>query len=545
MSSSGPGSVLVFLTFVIASALLVSIYATAYVGLLSAAGGAAQQAEAAAEQAVIYLFGDPRNATAEGIQGETRIAIHNVGRGELLYDRILAIGTRGEILAEAVQPRDRGLGPAQWLLYRPSELGLPERWDNFTTFRAEVGRLVLLSARGRSHGSMWGVPPFLESLYESTITQTLTTTYTYRYETPTTMTTTYTITINAPPRNLSVMGEIWVSDNGRTWGRVGRGWDLYSGPITACGVDTFCDWKWWEPNCGGSAYGRRWLNNKCYGGGCLTRAGPPRIEGSTIMESEGGERILYRIFYVGYGRNVTAAAGRGFAQYGESKECLYDSAIGQWYWRIRQWGKSFAHQAIELVDWDTGEVYASTNSSSLTFQVSRNTIVRFKYVKTESWSREWIIVPPPPAPPAPEDCAERINSLLPGSPSWCECARVLGLPEYDQYCPGPEREYCLTVSFRPCCVGAPTYNDCLESWSAEARPNCKRLAQGQTATVEVTWSASWRLKPGWYLSAVRTVPEGPHCRITGGTHDSVRGYCRATLPPSTHYDIVVLFRRTS
>ena len=152
---------------------------------------------------------------------------------------------------------------------------------------------------------------------------------------------------------------------------------------------------------------------------------------------------------------------------------------------------------------------------------------------------------PPPAPPAPEDCAERINSLQPGSPSWCECARVLGLPEYDQYCPGPEREYCLTVSFRPCCVGAPTYNDCLESWSAEARPNCKRLAQGQTATVEVTWSASWRLESGWYLSAVRTVPEGPHCRITGGTHDSVRGYCRATLPPSTHYDIVVLFRRTS
>lgn len=99
MSSSGPGSVLVFLSFVFASALLLTIYGMMYIGLLAASGGVARQAEAAAEQAVIYIFGYPVKASTVGgrlrIQNETRIVIQNVGRGELQYDRLLAIGHGG------------------------------------------------------------------------------------------------------------------------------------------------------------------------------------------------------------------------------------------------------------------------------------------------------------------------------------------------------------------------------------------------------------------------------------------------------------------
>jgi hypothetical protein len=41
-------------------------------------------------------------------------------------------------------------------LYKVQDLGLPERWNNFTVFSSEVSRLVLLSERGRTHGGIWG-----------------------------------------------------------------------------------------------------------------------------------------------------------------------------------------------------------------------------------------------------------------------------------------------------------------------------------------------------------------------------------------------------
>jgi hypothetical protein len=46
-------------------------------------------------------------------------------------------------------------------LYKVQDLGLPERWNNFTVFSSEVSRLILLSEWGRTHGSIWGVPSFL------------------------------------------------------------------------------------------------------------------------------------------------------------------------------------------------------------------------------------------------------------------------------------------------------------------------------------------------------------------------------------------------
>jgi hypothetical protein len=59
-------------------------------------------------------------------------------------------------------------------LYKVHELGLPDRRSNFDTFRSEVLRLVLLSDRGRTHGSIWGVPPFLEGVLKAMIVVTVT-----------------------------------------------------------------------------------------------------------------------------------------------------------------------------------------------------------------------------------------------------------------------------------------------------------------------------------------------------------------------------------
>jgi len=553
MSSSGPGSVLVFLSFVFASALLLTIYGMMYIGLLAASGGVARQAEAAAEQAVIYIFGYPVNASTVGdrlrIHNETRIVIQNVGRGELQYDRLLAIGHGGEVVAESVL-RGRGLGSGQWLLYRASELGLPARYDNYTVFKSEVKRLVLLSERGRTHGSMWGVPTFMESLIEARLTMTVTSIRTYSYATQTTYTTTYTVTIPLPQSRYSVMGEVWVSDDGRTWGRVGRGWDLYSGPITACGTDTYCDWLWYTW-CGGDydkEYGRRWLQNKCYGSGCLSRVGTS-LNGTGIIDSENGPRIDYRIIYVEYGRNVTAAAGSSFWQYGESKSCSYDSATDQYVWRITQWGKRFVPQAIELVDWDTGEALGSTNSTSFTFQVGRNTIVRFKYVKAESWSRTWIIVPPPPPPPQPSECDAILNDpTKEGSSEWCACLRMV---DYNRWVNSPCRECiaCLSASVKPCCPGADSATGCLNSWSGGAEPpKCHRYSCNNptTATLTIGWSASWSLKQGWRFDSWGWAPDDrvTYCDINV-SGSSASGTCRSTVPPDRHVEIVIVFKQTS
>jgi hypothetical protein len=59
-------------------------------------------------------------------------------------------------------------------LYKVHELGLPDRRSNFDTFRSEMVRLVLLSERGRTHGSIWGVPPFLEGVLKARIVVTVT-----------------------------------------------------------------------------------------------------------------------------------------------------------------------------------------------------------------------------------------------------------------------------------------------------------------------------------------------------------------------------------
>jgi hypothetical protein len=92
-------------------------------------------------------------------------------------------------------------------LYKVQDLGLPERWNNFTVFSSEVSRLVLLSERGRTHGSIWGVPPFLEGIFRATISTTMTTSYFYSFISTTSYRTRYIITVQLRQSRYSLMRE--------------------------------------------------------------------------------------------------------------------------------------------------------------------------------------------------------------------------------------------------------------------------------------------------------------------------------------------------
>jgi hypothetical protein len=381
----------------------------------------------------------------------------------------------------------------------------------------------------------------------------MTTSYFYSYIETAAYKTTYTITLKAKPNKWSVMGEIWISDDGKNWGRVGKGWDLYSGPVSCSGPYWpygICDWYryYWSPGYVENGYGARDLNG-CVGGSgynnCLSNLGPPTIAGSSIVLAEKGDAIAYRIFYVTDGTRLTVNAGNSFWQNGRIFMSVY--SYGYYYFYYNEWSKRYVPQAIELVDWDTGEVYGSTNSTSFTFPVLRNTIVRFKYVLAESWSSEWR--EQWGGPPSPKNCTAILNDRSKvGSSDWCDCARQY-LPKgtWEDYCPS---ETCLSVKVEPCCLEADP-SSCVSPWNPGNGEKCERIPANSTTTLVVDWSASWGLKPGWVFDKV--LKTGVHggdakCEFTTYTPDSgyVSGRCSIVAKAGGHYyvTIKIVFRRT-
>jgi hypothetical protein len=209
---------------------------------------------------------------------------------------------------------------------------------------------------------------------------------------------------------------------------------------------------------------------------------------------------------------------------------------------ITEWGRRYRFQAIELINWDTGEIYASVNQTSLTFNINVNTIVRFKYVLVDSWSQSWTVILQPPTPePTPEECQRILNDPSKrGSPEWCACARIYDPEAYDKWC----RQSCLYVSVSPCCTGD-TSSACLDSWSGQGGQHCERIPSGTTRTLSASWSASWSLKPGWTLADIGKAGPGdcPDTRISG---NSARGTCSVNAEPNRgyHVSVIVIFKKT-
>jgi hypothetical protein len=441
-------------------------------------------------------------------------------------------------------------------LYKVQDLGLPDRWSNFTVFSSEVSRLVLLSERGRTHGSIWGVPPFLEGILRATVATTMTTSYFYSYINTSSYQTTYTITIKVRQSRYSLTGEWWESNDGKKWYQVtsNAGRENY---LNYYGEkEYFC----YGTCCSGASARYRWMSPNVWAIANSLRAGTSGSLQNIVTLDRGGVWLLCMnwqltqkaspvILYFRSNESVTVSGIDGYSFTGRD-ESLYEEC-----WlnpptciqRVTEWGRTYKLQAIELVDWDTGEVYASLNQTSVTFNINRNTIVRFKYVLVDSWSRSWEVILPPKTPePTPGECQQILNDPNKvGSLEWCRCASIYDPDAYNKWC----RQSCLYVSVSPCCSGD-TRRGCLDSWSGQGGQECKIFSSG-TQTLSASWRASWSLKPGWTLADIGKVGPG-ECKIprgglvNNGASGSASGTCSVVAEPNRgyHVNVIVIFKKT-
>jgi hypothetical protein len=245
-------------------------------------------------------------------------------------------------------------------------------------------------------------------------------------------------------------------------------------------------------------------------------------------------------------RVVTVTFAGGIVGY--RTECLKykTTSYYQCVQQYTEWSRTYKLQAIELVDWDTGEVYASLNQTSLTFNINRNTIVRFKYVLTSSWSRSWQVILQPPPSTTPEDCQKILNDQSKvSSLEWCRCASIYDPATYNDIC----IQSCLYVSVSPCCSGD-TSSGCLDSWSKQGGQDCKIFSSG-TQKLSAGWSASWSLKSGWTLADIGKAGPGdckipPGGLVNNGASGSASGTCSVDAEPNRgyHVSVIVIFKKT-
>jgi hypothetical protein len=188
------------------------------------------------------------------------------------------------------------------------------------------------------------------------------------------------------------------------------------------------------------------------------------------------------IGYVEYNKTVTLIALEGYTLEGRSRRCYYDEDIGACVEQYAEWGRTYKLQAIELVDWDTGEVYASVNQTSITFNIVRNTIARYKYVLTSSWSRSWQVILQPP-PPTPDQCPQILNNPNARCTiDWCSCLRQFDPEAWKkEECCQPKSRSCLSVGVDFCCSGDEKYS-CLASRSGGGRKELRRVHCGGGTT---------------------------------------------------------------
>jgi hypothetical protein len=394
----------------------------------------------------------------------------------------------------------------------------------------------------------------------------MTTSYFYSYIETTSYQTTYTITLKARQSRYSLTGEWWESNDGKNWGKVtsndGRESTLCPSGWGSC-YTYFCP----GTCCSGYSASSVQMNPKVWAVASSLKAGTTSI----VALDRGGvngfctgwkltQKAVPVILYFRSNESVTASGIDGYSISGVSMT-LYESCWGEPFCLlyVTEWGRTYKLQAIELVDWDTGEVYASLNQTSLTFNINANTIVRFKYVLTSSWSRSWEVILQPP-PPTPDQCQQILNdpnARCKGD--WCSCLRQFD-PEAWKNTPCCYTiRSCLSVSVDFCCSGAEKYS-CLASQSGQGGRNCveftaAEVQQGVTKPLSpVSWSASWSLKQGWVYDRIVQVGDynPPYC--TGSASgNSASGKCcidreciSGNVGPNKYYrtTVVIVFKNT-
>jgi hypothetical protein len=422
--------------------------------------------------------------------------------------------------------------------------------------------LVLLSERGRTHGSIWGVPPFLEGILRATVATTMTTSYFYSYIETTSYQTTYTITLKARQSRYSLTGEWLESNDGKNWYKV----DSVFGRRN-------CHWHWdlsWHCDCSYN-YVYRCNGGPCYANSCSQQS-PPALsfpDAPTSPEvfsslTANGLRIASpdAPIILHFKANETVVVNAGVTTYTitssvsscEVSDYRCDGPYCHYYYCVRhvtEWYRKYRLQAIELIDWDTGEVYASLNQSSLSFNINRNTIVRFKYVLVESWSASWEVIISTPPPLNPKTCEDILNDPSKRcTGAWCSCLKTYDPEAWkkEECCP-TQKLICLSVHVTPCCSGD-AYNACLNSWNGRGGTGCISCRDDSECTsklpVTVSWSASWSLKPGWALADIGKTGYGGgvECRVSSLTGSSASGSCTLNAIKHAVQWVVVIFKRT-
>jgi hypothetical protein len=378
----------------------------------------------------------------------------------------------------------------------------------------------------------------------------MTTSYFYSYIETTSYQTTYTITLKARQSRYSLTGEWWESNDGKNW---------YKVDSNAWKESTWCPSGWGScyiyfcPGtcCSGYSAGSVEMRPNVWKVASSLKAGTTSIVALDRGESSAScENLYWRIIqkvtpvilYFRSNESVTVSGIDGYTLFGVDQR-LYEEC-----WlnpptcilRVTEWGRTYKLQAIELVNWDTGEVYASVNQTSVTFNINANTIVRFKYVLTDSWSRSWEVILPPKTPePTPDECQQILNDPNQACKTieWCRCASLYDPAGYD-CC----KQSCLYVSVSPCCTDD-TSRACLESWSGQGGQDCKIFSSG-TQTLSARWSASWSLKSGWTLADIGKA--GPGTCYGNRSGNSASGTCSVDAEPNRgyHVNVIVIFKKT-
>jgi hypothetical protein len=379
----------------------------------------------------------------------------------------------------------------------------------------------------------------------------MTTSYFYSYIETTSYQTTYTITLKARQSRYSLTGEWWESNDGKNW---------YKVDSNAWKESTWCPSGWGScyiyfcPGtcCSGYSAGSVEMRPNVWKVASSLKAGTTSIVALDRGESSAScENLYWRIIqkvtpvilYFRSNESVTVSGIDGYTLFGVDQR-LYEEC-----WlnpptcilRVTEWGRTYKLQAIELVNWDTGEVYASVNQTSVTFNINANTIVRFKYVLTDSWSRSWEVILPPKTPePTPDECQQILNDPNQACKTieWCRCASLYDPDAYNRCC----KPSCLYVSVSPCCTDD-TSRACLESWSGQGGQDCKIFSSG-TQTLSARWSASWSLKSGWTLADIGKA--GPGTCYGNRSGNSASGTCSVDAEPNRgyHVNVIVIFKKT-
>ena len=489
--------------------------------------------ERGTEHLIAYIYGVPKNFTlinGSVVPVDVRVncLIHNPGPVPASVERILALSDGGDVVADVALPEPLILAPEEYEFLNASQLlNLP---SNFTEFKAKVSRLILKTSSGGVHGSIYARPEFIE-LDKPAITTTIWKNYTVEVTESVNVTSVINFTVTIPQSKYTLLSKVLESDDGTSFhdfkygcckskyceycreiyggGSVSDSWTVTSEVLGGVWPEVAATGQCSSP---GSCY--KDLRNLqtyqrcygCYGLSCDMHQVP------RVYYLKGGEEVTARTSVTEYAKK--RSAGHCW--------CEFKQGERKCYMKVENWKYTYEFAGIRLVDMDTGHVYGSTNKTSITFKIGRNTRVEFLYVlkeKKKVWEKTFAWKEP--EPPI-LDCADILKQ--PGDPCnppsqiwyWCYCQI-----HPDHECCKPPEGKCtcaLSLSIDYCCVeaGETGTKDCGSAritnkfckWGGKVGSCSIQISEGESIE---GWIYGWidiELSEGWKLHKIYLTGKG-------------------------------------